>query len=189
MGKHDEERKHKRFVVIMHHFLSPQTLTCPACKSQIPFTLSGLKCGERLTCPGCQAVVSLTAESRQTVQSVADALDNIGHHQPSVENESISVGQQFTGLPLEELIGSSSNAKEKAEAALAMYMTRFLKEHGFEGSFDTIQIEMNLEYPQLDVSDADGISGDRNPCTTFNIPLSAVIPLDSLRTETQDLSK
>lgn len=167
----------------------PQTLTCPVCKSQIPFTLSGLLCCERFTCPGCSAIVSLSTESRQTVQSVTDEFERILHHQTCMENDLPSVAQNFTGIPWDELIGGSLNAKEKAETALAMYMDCYLKEHGFEGSFDTTQIEMNLEYLQLDVSDADGISGDRNPCTTFNIPLSAVIPLDSLGTETKHLSK
>ena len=127
----------------------PQTLTCPVCRSQIPFTLSGLLLGERFTCPGCPAIVSLSTESRQTVQSVTDEFDRILHRQTFMENDLPSVAQKFTGLPWEELIGSSLNATENAEAALAMYMTRFLKEHGLEDSFESILIEMNLSILML----------------------------------------
>lgn len=167
----------------------PQALACPICKSQIHFTVSGLLHGERFACLGCSAVMSLSTESRQALQSVADAFDGIRQHQTFTENDKSSVAQQFTDLPWDELIGSPLKATEKAEAALAMYMTHFLKEHGFEGSFDTILIEMNLEYPQTDTSDADGTSGDKHSATTFRIPLTAVIPFDLLRTKTQPLSK
>ena len=154
----------------------PQTLTCPVCKSQIPFTLSGLLRGERFTCPGCSAIVALPTESRKAVQSVASVLDHIQHHQLFTENELTSVDQQFTGIPLDKLIGESLNAKEKAEAALAAYMDRYLKEHGLEGTCNSILIEIKLEHPQPDVLNADEMSSERNPCATFNIPLSAVIP-------------
>ena len=167
----------------------PQTLACPICKSQIHFTVSGLLHGECFTCPGCLAVMSLSTESRQALQSVADAFDGIRQHQTFTENSLPSAPQQFTGLPLEELIGSSLNAKEKADAALAIYISSFLKEHGLEVSPDTALIEMDIELPQSDASDADGTTEDNNPSTTFNIPLSAVIPFDSLGTEIQLLSK
>ena len=167
----------------------PQTLTCSVCKSQIPFTLSGLLRGERLTCLGCSAVVSLSAESLNAVQSVVGALDHIQHHQPFTENELTSVGQQFIGIPWDELIGGSLNAKEKAETALAMYMDCYLKEHGLEGTYESFRIEMELELPQCDALNVDEISGGKKPSATFHIPLSAVIPTDSLGTETQPFSK
>lgn len=167
----------------------PQTLTCPVCKSQIPFTLSGLLCGEQFTCPGCLAIVSLSTESRQMVQSVTDELNRILHHQPFMENDLPSVGQNFTGLPWNELIGSSLNAEEKAETALAMYMDCYLKEHGLEGTYESFRIEMELELPQCDALNVDEISGGKKPSATFHIPLSAVIPTDSLGTETQPFSK
>ena len=72
---------------------------------------------------------------------------------------------------------------------MVMYMTRFLKEHGLEDSLESILIEMRIEHSQPEVSDADRTSEDKNPDTTFNIPLSAVIPTDSLGTETQPFSK
>ena len=162
-----------------------QTLTCPVCKSQVSFTVSGLLHGERFTCRKCRAAVSLAAESRQTVQSVADAFDHIQHHQPLMENDLPS----FTGLHLEELIGEPLNAKEKAEAALDAYMDCYLKEHGFEGTCNSILIEMKLELPQPEALNAEEISGNKKGSTTFNIPLSAVIPLDSLGTEIKHLSK
>lgn len=126
----------------------PQTLTCPVCKSQIPFTLSGLLLGERFTCPRCSVIVSLSAESRQAVQSVADALDRIQHKQAFLKNDLRPMAQQFTGLPMEELIGGSLDVAQKADAALAMYLTCFLKEHGLEDFFESILIEMRLEHSQ-----------------------------------------
>ena len=167
----------------------PQTLTCPVCRSQIPFTLSGLLLGERFTCPGCPAIVSLSTESRQTVQSVTDEFDRILHRQTFMENDLPSVAQKFTGLPWEELIGSSLNAAENAEAALAMYMTRFLKEHGLEDSFESILIEMRLEHPHVEASDADRTSEDKRSDASFSLPLSAVIPFGSLGIETRPFSK
>lgn len=167
----------------------PQTLTCPVCQSQIPFTLSGLLLGERFTCPGCPAIVSLSTESRQTVQSVTDEFDRILHRQTFIENDLPSVAQKFTGLPWEELIGSSLNTAENAEAALAMYMTRFLKKHGLEDSFESILIEMRLEHPHVEASDADRTSEDKRSDASFSLPLSAVIPLGSLGIETQPFSK
>lgn len=162
----------------------PQTLTCPVCRSQIPFTLSGLLLGERFTCPGCPAIVSLSTESRQKVQSVTDEFDRILHRQTFMENDLPSVAQKFTGLPWEELIGSSLNTVENAEAALAMYMTRFLKEHGLE-----ILIEMRLEHPHVEASDADRTSEDKRSDASFSLPLSTVIPLGSSGIETRPFSK
>lgn len=167
----------------------PQTLTCPVCRSQIPFTLSGLLLGERFTCPGCPAIVSLSTESRQTVQSVTDEFDRILHRQTFMENDLPSVAQKFTGLPWEELIGSSLNAAENAEAALAMYMTRFLKEHGLEDPFESILIEMRLEHPHVEASDADRTSEDKRSDASFSLPLSTVIPLGSSGIETRPFSK
>lgn len=135
----------------------PQTLTCPVCRSQIPFTLSGLLLGERFTCPGCPAIVSLSTGSRQTVQSVTDEFDRILHHQTFMENDLPSVGQKFTGLPWEELIGSSLN---------------------------TAEIEMRLEHPHVEASDADGTSENKRSDASFRLPLSAVIPFGSLGIET-----
>ncbi|MDN0048044.1 DUF2589 domain-containing protein [Bacteroides gallinaceum] len=106
-----------------------------------------------------------------------------------MENDLPSVAQKFTGLPWEELIGSSLNAAENAEAALAMYMTRFLKEHGLEDSFESILIEMRLEYPHVEASDADRTSEDKRSDAAFSLPLSAVIPFGSLGIETRPFSK
>ena len=63
-------------------------------------------------------------------------------------------------LHLEELIGDPLNAKEKAEAALAVYMDRYLKEHGFGGTCDSILLGMKLEHPQPDALNADEFSGE-----------------------------
>ncbi|WP_443983361.1 hypothetical protein [Xylanibacter rarus] len=106
-----------------------------------------------------------------------------------MENDLPSVAQKFTGLPWEELIGSSLNTTENAEAALAMYMTRFLKEHGLEDSFESILIEMRLEHPHVEASDADRTSEEKSSDASFSLPLSDVIPFGSLGIETRPFSK
>ena len=65
-----------------------------------------------------------------------------------------------------------------------MYMTRFLKEHGFEDPFESILIEMRLEHPHVEASDADRTSEDKRSDATFSLPLSAVIPFGSSEIET-----
>ncbi|HIZ69396.1 MAG TPA: hypothetical protein H9966_05860 [Candidatus Prevotella avicola] len=55
----------------------PQTMACPVCKTQIPFTIGGLLRGERFTCPGCSAVISLPTGSQPKVQAAIDELDRL----------------------------------------------------------------------------------------------------------------
>lgn len=49
-----------------------------------------------------------------------------------MENELVSMAQQFTGLPMEDLIGGPLNAAAKANAAMALTQTRFLIETCFD---------------------------------------------------------
>ena len=70
-----------------------------------------------------------------------------------------------------------------------MYMTRFLKEVGLDGSYATCMIEMRLEHPHVEASDADRTSEDKSSDASFSLPLSAVIPFGSLGIETRPFSK
>ena len=48
-----------------------------------------------------------------------------------MEKELLSMAQQFTGLPMEDLIGGPLNASAKANAAMALTQTKFLLETCF----------------------------------------------------------
>ncbi|MCF2583154.1 DUF2589 domain-containing protein [Bacteroides caecigallinarum] len=49
-----------------------------------------------------------------------------------MEKELVSMAQQFTGLPMEDLIGGPLNATAKANAGMALTQTKFLLETCFE---------------------------------------------------------
>lgn len=49
-----------------------------------------------------------------------------------MEKELVSMAQQFSGLPMEDLIGGPLNAAAKANAAMALTQTKFLLETCFE---------------------------------------------------------
>ncbi len=51
-----------------------------------------------------------------------------------MEKELLSMAQQFTGLPMEDLIGGPLNASAKANAAMALTQTKFLLETCFNRS-------------------------------------------------------
>lgn len=96
----------------------------------------------------------------------------------------VSLAQQFSGLPMEDLIGGPLNAAAKANAAMALTQTRFLLETCFScdaktKSYTPIMIEMSLERPAL-VSKDGKTFGMQTVKTQFNLPLLTVIPINSL---------
>ena len=75
-----------------------------------------------------------------------------------MENALLSMSQQFSGLPMEDLIGGPLNAAAKANAAMALTQTKFLLETCFERieipatdklpkqvNYKPVMIEMSLE--------------------------------------------
>ncbi len=106
----------------------------------------------------------------------------------------VSMAQQFSGLPMEDLIGGPLNAAAKANAAMAMTQTRFLMETCFDKtekdskiSYKPIMIEMSLERGVLD-KDKDGKLIVATVETKFNLPLITIIPINSLGVNNVDIS-
>jgi len=118
-----------------------------------------------------------------------------------MEKELVSMAQQFTGLPMEDLIGGPLNAAAKANASMALTQTRFLMETCFERvgtedkksvSYKPIMIEMSLERGVLSMS-TDASTGTVTPSiktvtTKFNLPLLTVIPINSLGVNNVDVT-
>lgn len=63
----------------------PQTISCPQCKTPIPFTIRGLLRGERFLCPNCSAAISLCTESKSQVQSAMEKLDTLYAHKSTIK--------------------------------------------------------------------------------------------------------
>jgi len=62
---------------------NPQYLPCPVCRTQIPFTVSGLLHGERFVCPNCNAAISLPAESKSQVEAAVEGLERLHSGNPT----------------------------------------------------------------------------------------------------------
>jgi hypothetical protein len=118
-------------------------------------------------------------------------------------NELLSMAQQFSGLPMEDLIGGPLNAAAKANAAMALTQTKFMLETCFNKTEDgktykPIMIAMALErgvigYKKTEVNnDPAKKEEEMEPVintitTTFNLPMLTVIPLNSLAVSTVDI--
>lgn len=121
------------------------------------------------------------------------------------KHQLLSMAQQFSGLPMEDLIGGPLNAAAKANAAMALTQTRFLMETCFHkiakaGSkedtkggdqaqsftYKPIMIEMQLQRPIISMQDNKVTT--QPAVTTFNLPLLTIIPINSLGVNTVDIS-
>lgn len=121
-----------------------------------------------------------------------------------MESNLVSMAQQFSGLPMEDLIGGPLNAAAKANSAMAMTQTKFmidtcfnLKKEGSEIQYSPIMIDMVLTRGVI----TPGTPGDPKatpaiPATTtaiqqvstkFSLPLLTIMPLNSLAVETVDI--
>lgn len=106
----------------------------------------------------------------------------------------VSMAQQFSGLPMNALIGGPLNAAAKANAAMALTQTKFMLDTCFSkeqnnGNYKPIMIQMQLERGVLTPEAGSGGSTDiQNITTSFNLPLLTIIPLNSLAVDTVDIS-
>jgi hypothetical protein len=97
--------------------------------------------------------------------------------------ELVSMAQQFSGLPMKDLIGAPLVAATEANNMMAMTQTRFLIENCFEKItitgkevYKPIMINMTITRP---VTNADGSKAEPVE-SDFNLPLLTIIPLNSL---------
>ncbi|WP_459209415.1 DUF2589 domain-containing protein [Aquimarina rhabdastrellae] len=110
----------------------------------------------------------------------------------------VSMAQQFSGLPMDSLIGGPLNAAAKANANMALTQTKFLLDTCFSKEKDSenykpIMISMELERGVLTpaVLKEDGTVDTPakvdTVVTKFNLPILTIIPLNSLAVETVDI--
>ena len=110
----------------------------------------------------------------------------------------VSMAQQFSGLPMESLIGGPLNAAANANSAMALTQTKFLLDTCFSKAKDTdsytpIMIKMTLTRAVITPPAAAEVGKPTpNPSLTqvsteFNLPLLTIVPLNSLAVETIDV--
>ena len=84
----------------------------------------------------------------------------------------LSMSQQFSGLPMESLIGGPLNAAAKANSAMALTQTRFMLDTCFN----------------MAKEDKDGKVSVTPASTKFTLPLLTILPINSLAVETVDIN-
>ena len=110
----------------------------------------------------------------------------------------LSMSQQFSGLPMESLIGGRLNAAAKANSAMALTQTMFMLDTCFKkkelGSktppvynYEPIMIDMVLTRSVI-TQGMDLTSGIPQASTKFSLPLLTILPINSLAVETVDIN-
>ncbi len=118
--------------------------------------------------------------------------------------ELISMAQQFSGLPMDALIGGPLMAAADANGKMAMTQTQFMLDTCFKKtktskgvetpeaySYDPVMITMRLSksFPTREQDDTGGdVVKIRETETTFSVPLLTIIPLNSLAVDNVDIS-
>lgn len=104
-----------------------------------------------------------------------------------MSQELVSMAQQFSGLPMDSLIGGPLNAAAKANAAMALTQTKFMLDtcfqplDGKENGYKPIMIKMSLERGVITPPQTEGGETKIQPLVTeFNLPLLTIVPLNSL---------
>jgi hypothetical protein len=106
-------------------------------------------------------------------------------------NELVSMAQQFSGLPMDSLIGGPLNAAAKANAAMALTQTAFLLDTCFKKdgeSYEPIMISMSLTRGVIEPGKDGAPSTISSVKTSFELPLLTIIPLNSLGVDKVDIS-
>lgn len=102
-----------------------------------------------------------------------------------METNLVSMAQQFSGLPMESLIGGPLNAAAKANSAMALSQTRFMLDTCFQRvedagkvSYQPIMIKMVLTRGVISQTEQ---GTQITPLSTqFDLPLLTIMPLNSL---------
>lgn len=113
----------------------------------------------------------------------------------------VSMAQQFTGLPMDSLIGGPLNAAAKANAAMAVTQTKFILDTCFskvssgddkdsgDTSYEPIMINMTLTRGVIQPPEEGDDDTTITPVkTTFDLPLLTVIPINSLGVDNVDIT-
>lgn len=111
-------------------------------------------------------------------------------------NELVSMAQQFTGLPIDHLIGGPLKAAAQANSAMALTQTRFMldtcfiqKKSGGLLNYEPIMINLVLTRSAIAPPKKEGgTPGVKEFSTTIKLPLLTIIPLNSLGVDNVDVS-
>lgn len=115
------------------------------------------------------------------------------------EKALLSMAQQFTGLPMDSLIGGPLNAAAKANAAMAMTQTKFMLDTCFNSTgtapdvtLTPVMISMSLTRGVITPANPDATPPTQTDIqevvTTFDLPLLTIIPLNSLGVDNVDIN-
>jgi hypothetical protein len=114
-----------------------------------------------------------------------------------MENQLVSMAQQFTGLPMDSLIGGPLNAAANANAAMAATQVKFMLDTCFQKveitppttpptyNYTPIMIDMILERAFIQPADPNANPPIPEPTilpvkTTIHLPLLTILPINSL---------
>lgn len=123
------------------------------------------------------------------------------------EKALVSMAQQFSGLPMDSLIGGPLNAAATANSAMALTQTKFMLDTCFNSTaaagggaagggggaktLSPIMIEMTLERGVITPADPANNKPDTDiqvVTTSFKLPLLTIIPLNSLGVDNVDIN-
>ena len=107
-------------------------------------------------------------------------------------SELLSIAQQFTGLPIESLIGAPLSAAAKSNATMCLTQTKFMLDTCFSKTDET------LEPIMIDLILVRGVmTSGANPgdppvisqvSTKFRLPLLTIVPINSLAVQSVDIN-
>ena len=120
-------------------------------------------------------------------------------------HELVSMAQQFSGLPMDDLIGGPLQAAAKANGAMAVTQSKFMldtcfsieKEDDGQGkekvTYKPVMITMSLTRGVITPGGAKEGNEEAEPIitpikTTFELPLLTIMPINSLAVDNVDIS-
>lgn len=98
----------------------------------------------------------------------------------------VSMAQQFSGLPMNSLIGGPLMAAAEANHNMAMTQVQFMMDSCFQepekddGAYEPVMINMTLTRQYVTPANADAPAVTTPIKTTISLPLLTIIPLNSL---------
>ena len=100
----------------------------------------------------------------------------------------VKMGEQFSGLPIDSLIGAPLTAATKANADMAITQTKFLLETCFKPAEDNkprepIMIKLNITRPVI-YSDS---TEPKSVTTSIELPVLTILPINSLAIKNVDI--
>jgi hypothetical protein len=120
-----------------------------------------------------------------------------------MDDQLLSISQQFTGLPIDSLIGGPLIATTKANANMAFTQTQFLLDNCFNKTvtgtapdsvtnYTPIMINMSLTNNVITPADPNATPPTETSIkpfvTTFSLPILTIMPLNSLAVDSLDIN-